>query len=138
MLFVLSLETARHTVGCKIIGPPWISPIGSNVKQVMQYWALWLQIASNCHKYDVVSIFRASTSFALKGNCIWIPAFILDIGPDISKLLEPLFSSKYERSSVPIILEKASFISDKGFKCLWNYNIPVYINMCCHNLKNGF
>ena len=37
--FVISLW--QYTVGSKIIGPPWISPIGSPVKQVMQCWALW-------------------------------------------------------------------------------------------------
>ena len=56
-----------------------------------------------------------------------MPVFILDMGPNISKLLEPLFSLEYNRSRGPIIFEKASFISDEGLKFLWNYDIPVCI-----------
>ena len=35
---------------------PWDFPIGTYGKQVMQYWVLRQQIASNCCKYDVASI----------------------------------------------------------------------------------
>ena len=34
----------------------WIFPIALYSKQAMQYLALWSQNASNCSKYDVVSI----------------------------------------------------------------------------------
>ena len=96
----------------------------------MQYWALWLQNASNCRKYDVVSIFRGWTKFAVKGNRIWIPAFILDMGPNISKLLEPLFSFKYNRSRVQrfskdfLCLRQAFSISIKlWYLCLYYISV---------------
>ena len=59
MTKIVKAEYRSATAGIRIIGPPLISPIGSYVKQIMQYWVLWLQNASNCPKYDVVSIFRA-------------------------------------------------------------------------------
>ena len=119
-----------HTVGSKIIGPPWISPIGSYVKQVMQYWALWLQNASNCRKYDIVSIFRAWTKFAVKGNCIWIPAFILDMGPNISKFLEPLFHGWIHACDAKVIFIFAFHIQlQKNIIGIWN-NFPFF---CVHD-----
>ena len=54
-------------------------------------------------------------------------AHILDVGQNISKLLEHLFSLKYNRKRGQKFFEKASFISDKGLKFLYNYDIPACI-----------
>ena len=55
----------------------------------------------------------------MKGSCIRILAFILYMGPNISKLLEALFSLKFYINRGPIIFVKASFISFKGLEILY-------------------
>ena len=47
---------------------------------------LWQQNTSDCHKYDVVTIFTTLTKSVVKDKYIGMPAFILDMGRNLKKV----------------------------------------------------